>query len=495
MISLMSLSRKNIVNAVFGNKGIAYFWEARFLPRWLPLLLGLGLGVLLASLIVDEAWYFLGPVVLAIPTIVLLSRYPFAAVMLWMLLFAYVGRGTGGAGGRYIYWIFHRAMIPATLGLVILADWLKIRKRERVQLGLAELAMLIFLGLVLANIVLLTQGFQQRLYRLFDRAFVPFCMYWLIRLIAPSEEDLKRFLWVAFITLAVQCSIGLFAWFAPQMLPPEWIKGGGERTVGTLGKAAVYTSTLIFLSLLLFQYAMTCRSRWLRVVLISAFGLAFFCVFLSFSRGSWVGGAMVLVGLLFVYPKVVIRVVAIVTIVTYMLGSSVLADDMAFAWERLTGEKSRQTAESRMIANQASIQMIEAKPLWGWGFDNYNLYDRQFQTRVGNIPVRHDVSSHNTYLTIMAEMGLIAFLFYMLPVGWWLMAGIKTWRKLPGDGFWSRQLLVLLWLLIFDHFIVSNFMDMFKWDQFGTTVWWMALGFIANMVYPYLKQGNLAVRN
>jgi len=485
-------SKQTIIAKVIGDKGWAYFWDVHFLPRWLPVLLGLGLGVSLAFLIADEAWHFLIPVAFAVPVVVLFTKYPFVGLVVWVAVFPFFVRGTTVAD-RYIHWIVHRGVIPAALGIVILSDWLKTRKKEPVRFGSAELAMLIFLGLGVVGIFVSTDNPLKMAYKFYDRVFVPFCAYWLIRLAAPRDRGLKLFLWAAFITVVVQSVIGLLAWFAPHLLPPQWLNLAGARTVGTFGNPAVYTSALIFCSLMLYQYAMNCKSKWLRFVLILAFGMAIFCVAYSFSRGSWAGGLVMLAGLTILYPKVTLRLIIILVALVYILSSSVLADQVAFAWERLTGESSIRSAEGRMISSNASLSMIEAKPLWGWGFYNYDRYDYQFYTRVGNIAVTHDGTSHNTYLTIMVEMGLIGFLLYMFPLGWWFMRSIKVWRRLPKKGFWSRSLLVMLGLVMIHLFIVSNFMDTIRFHEFGTTLWWMALGFVANVVYPCLNPGDIRV--
>lgn len=492
MIPRLPLNRKSIVAAIFGDSGVTYFWEARFLLRWLPLLLGLVLGTFLAFLIAKEAWYFLIPVAFAVPVIVVFTRYPFTAVMVWMLVFPYF-LNEPSAAGRAIYWIIHRAMVPAALGIVILSDWLGIRKKGLIQLGRAELAMLIFLGLTLVNIFLLNRDPVQSTIEFYDRSFVPFCMYWLIRLTAPGEKDLKRFLWVALITLVAQCAIGLISWFEPQMLPPQWVNSRtqGVRTVGSLRTEAVYTSTLLFLALLLLQYALNCRSKWIRYLLLAAFGLAIFCVFFSFSRGSWIGCSTILVGLIFIYPKTMIRLTIILVVLAYILGGSILADEVAFGYERLTSEEAQRSADDRVIVNNALIRMIKVKPLFGWGYSNYRLYQQQFITRVGNIPASlgYGVSSHNTYLTMMAELGLIAFSLYMFPLGWWLMLSTKVRRRLSPRGFSSGRLLGMLWLLMLHMLIVSNFIYLAR--PFGLTLWWMTIGLIANMIYPYLKPGDI----
>ncbi|UCG12904.1 MAG: O-antigen ligase family protein, partial [Deltaproteobacteria bacterium] len=134
------------------------------------------------------------------------------------------------------------------------------------------------------------------------------------------------------------------------------------------------------------------------------------------------------------------------------------------------------------------------KPLFGWGYGDYDLYNQRFKTRVLEIAVSGTSTSHNTYLTVMAETGLITFVFYIFPLFYWLLRSLKVRHWLPREGLWSRGLLVLLWLVMIDHIIVSNFMDMIRFNKFGTTVWWMAMGLIANMVYPYLGSGRVGTR-
>ena len=123
----------------------------------------------------------------------------------------------------------------------------------------------------------------------------------------------------------------------------------------------------------------------------------------------------------------------------------------------------------------------------GWGFMNYDRYDRQYQVRVGDLAVTNDGTSHNTYLSILAEMGLIGLTFYLIPMFWWLFLTIRHWGELPQYGFWSRSLVLSLWVVIMHMFIVTNSMDMIRHHEFGTTLWWMALGLIGNVVAPYFS--------
>lgn len=481
------INKKTVIAEIFGDKTWVYFWEARFLPRWLPLLLGLSLGTIEAFLIVKGLWHLAIPLAAAIPVAILFNRYPFAVVMIWLLFVPYF-LNEPTAAGRVIYWLLYRALIPFGLGVVILSDWMGIKKREPVRLGRAELSMLLFLGVLTVNILLLsTKGKTQTFIKAYDLILIPFCLYWLIRLLAPTEKDWKRFLWIAFITIIAQATIGIISWFAPELLPPKWVSLVGERTVGSLRNVAVYTSTLLFCSLLLFQYAVNSASTKLRFGLLVTFGLALYCVFMSFSRASWLGEGVILLSLIFIHPKVVIRFAVVLGIVIYVLSGTLLAEQVAWSYERLTGEEAQDSAESRASVTNASLKMIERKPFFGWGYGNFDQYKQPFMERVGNIRLHDNETSHNTYLTILTELGATGFFFYIFPVVWWLILSLKVRQRLPSRGFWSWQLLVILWLVIVHMFIVSSFMDMIRFFPFGNALWWLVLALIGNMVNAYLK--------
>jgi O-antigen ligase len=465
------------------------FWDQHFLPRWLPLILGMAFGVASAFLIAQGQLVFLVPLAGIIPALILFLRYPFAAVIIWMLLFPYFVQEPFPAA-RYLFWVLHRLMIPGALGIVILSDWLGIRKRPPVRLGRAELALVLFLVLVTLNIVLTAADTTRTLIRCYDRIFVPFLLYFLIRLIQPTADDWRRLAWAGMITVIGEAIVGMIGWFSPQLLPETWLGREGERTTGTFGNPAVYTSTLIFLALILFQYAMQKRSRGVRVLALANFSLAYFCVFFSFSRGSWLGGVLVLMGMVFLYPKVIISWGATAVMVGLLVVGTLFGSELSYANQRLNDED---TAQGRVLGASTAYGLISSKPLFGWGFGNYDVYDEQFKVRALNLAVREDQTSHNTFLLIASEMGIIGLFLYLFPTFWLLSLSRKVWRRMPNHGFLSWGLLALLWLLILDHFTVSNFMEMIHSNLFGTSIWWIAHALIASLIYPYVQERDVGV--
>jgi len=451
---------------------------------WLPLLGGVAAGIGVAALMTSENWVLLAPLVLALPAILLFIRYPLVAIMIWLLAFPFLVE-LQGAGPRYLYWILHRAMIPVVLGLVVLTRG-RSRHRQPVRFGLPELFMLFFLLYVVANILVLGKTRIPSLIHVYDRLFVPFCMYALVRLLAPSPADMLRLMPVAFVSLLVQCGVSFLSWFKPDVLPEYWLHPG--RTTGSLGSPAIYTGVLMFFTLLLLQYAVDSQKRWLRSIVFLAVLLGFFGVFFSFSRGSWVGGLLVLIGLIRLYPRTMLRAAVVVAVVLVLAGSVFLQQEFSWASQRLENQK---TAEDRIIIFVAGASMAAARPLFGWGYDNYNSNVARFTQNVGDIYYDKTHSSHNSTMTILAELGLVGFVLSVLPVALWLRRSLKIRRLMPQTGFAGWPFLALLWLCLLNLFAVSCFSDIVSTaNPAGLALFWMTLGFVGSLVDPYFERGQ-----
>lgn len=459
------------------------FWlEEDVVRRLMPFVACL-IAAPMALLLSDGTWEILVLPFLIVGAVVICYS-PLYAILIWILIFPYFVRQPLFAGAIF-YWGLHRLMIMGALTIAILQLLSQARPKPRWYPG--ELIMLMFLGFMAAGILIRGNDPVELLRHFFDRLVVPFAIYFLIRILAPAERDLRKFLPVAVVTIVIQAGIGLISWFVPSLLPTVWTGEEGERVVGSFANAATYTSTLIFLAVFLLNYAMSRNKRsLLETGYLLMVGLAFLCVFLSFSRGSWLGGLLVLLGLCVLYPRLVIPSTLVMTLVGAILGGIVFSRELDWASERLHHDAS---AENRIVGAMASLQMAVEKPWFGWGYGTYDQHAIDFKVPVGNIPVRSESTSHNTYLTILAEDGILALILYLAPVAWLFVRSLKVWKSLPTEGFLNRRWLALLWLCVLDHFAVSSFMDMIRFNLFGTNIFWMALGLIACLVYPTRKPG------
>jgi len=453
--------------------------ELKTVPVWLPLLLGGLLGLAAAFLVFQQEWVYLLVLLLIVPAAIVFLAYPFTAILIWFLVLPFFLKEVL-PGARVIYWILQRAVIPGAVIALLFLSVTGIRKIKGFRMGLVDWIMLGYLVYSLANLILLTPQPASLAIRFYDRIFVPFCMYWLVRLLNPDEKDLRLLVPIALILILSQAAVGMFSWAAPELLPRPWLSRLGERTIGTFGNPAVFTTTLVFCAIFLMQAYHETKSSVLRWSSLVGVILAFFLVFFSFSRGSWLGGAVVLIGMLFIYPKTGIRLLLaglVITAILYL--ATPLRSYFGFAEQRLTTES---TVEGRIIGDAATTRMILERPLLGWGYNQHEKYDEQFRDRVFDLAVNNQHSSHNTYLLITSEMGLIGLALYLLPALIWLVRSVSVFKKLPFKGYPGQAILIMLWLLLADHFIAGNFTDLIQSTLFNTVMWWLVLGLIANMV-------------
>ncbi|MFQ5612352.1 MAG: O-antigen ligase family protein [Anaerolineae bacterium] len=476
---------KSITNKLTDEKKYFDFWDTQFLPKGLPLLLGAGLGIVLALLLALGEWFFAIALVFVVPAAILLNKYPFIAIMVWLATIAFI---PPSAQSVYIYWLLHRALIPAALAITILYRMMRLKGFRSLKLGWPELAMGLYLAYGISSI-LLTYGVSlPATYTFYDRVFVPFMAYLLIKSTSPSEKVLKRLIPFILAICVAEAIIGLLSWYRPGVLPALW--GGGAqrhlRVTGTFNEPAVYTSFMMFLMLWLLQMAMSLKGGLWRLILLLAFALGMLSILFSFSRGSWLAASLVILGLLYLYPRPVLSLAAVVLPIIIILSADVLVDEVSYALERL---RSRSTANDRLVVAHAGQRMFLAKPVFGWGYESYDDHDWMFFERVGDVvPSVWDIrqsTSHNTFLTILAEMGIVGFSLFIFPVIWLLVQTVRVLPRMPREGFWSWRLLIIFWLSFGFLITVSQFVDM-RFFVFTLTLWWIILGLIANIIHIYL---------
>jgi len=410
--------------------------------------------------------------VVAIPALTLVLRDPWAAVLIWLAFMPFFVQTPDGTATPPV-WVLHRLLVPSMVIVALVYRMLGL-SRSHFRLSLTDLAIAVFVILGIANIVLLSPNPARFTVAFYDSFVVPICFYWLVRLVEPRDDALRRMVPVLVALVLFQSAIGLASWVDPHALPAAWLGRAGERTTGTLGGPGPYTVTLVFGSLIVLQRAMLLRSTWRRLALFAVVLAGALGVFLSLSRGSWLGALVAVAGVFFIYRRLTIQFLALSVVLGLVLAAGPLASQFSYAVQRIGVED---TAASRLITDNAAIRMIEARPLLGFGYGNFEHFSEQYKERVGDIPVKSG-SAHHTYLALAAENGLPSTALYLFPAAWLLLLSFRRWARVPRTGMMNRAMLVFMWLAMADIFIVSNFMDMLHSSAWGTTLWWISLGLI-----------------
>lgn len=453
-------------------------------PRWLQFVipaLTVG-GALVMAILSTEGLWPLGLVLLAAPpAFIILHRYPFAAIMLWLLVTPFLIATDGGILRR-AYWVVHRFLPPLAIAVVALSAALRVHKRSLPRLLPGDLAAVGYVVACLLSILYLNEQTGTAIIYMYDHIAVPVCLYLLVRIIGPRERDLKWLLPVVIFTLLTQSAIGLLSWSAPGLLPDAWLGRAGLRTTGSLVSYSVFSAAVAFCGLYLLHAANSLQwSRKVHHFLVLLFLLAGFMIFFSFSRGSWLAGLIILSGLFLIHRRSMIQIAMVaLPLLLLLFGTGLLADEAEFARQRFFSEQSEESALSRLPVVYASLRMFQEKPLFGWGYENFDKFDYQFQRRVGNlINPDKDHASHNVYLTILAEQGMLGLILFLTPMFAALVMTLKAWPHFPVEGFINRELLFSLWLVIVFHVVVNNFSNMRI--EYGQGMWWLTLGLIVSL--------------
>ena len=445
------------------------------LSDWLLLLGSMLLALLVGFLIASGQTQLALAVAAGIPLATIVAHTPFTGLLLWLSVTPFFVQ-SATADATPMTWLLYRLAIPGMLTLVLVYSALGTR-RVTIRLGLIDLVLVAFLGFGAASVYLLTPNPTRQIVAFASELFIPICLFWLVRAIGMSEREFRRLALVGGGMIVVQVLVGAVSWFAPSILPNEWILRAGERTTGTFGGPAPFSITIVFYALLLLYLVMRDREVGLRRLLgIGVIVAGLVAVFLTLSRGSWLGAGIAFLGVGVLYPVLMFRLVLAGIVLGAALGVGILQQPFNTAQERLNESD---TVADRLITNQAAVLMVAERPLFGFGFGNFERFDERYKVRVGDIPLKIGGSSHNTYLNFAAEMGLVGFVLYFGVAAALLIRTVRSWNRLPRDGLLSRWLIFFLWLAVVDQVIVSNFLEMIHGNTWGTMLWWLTLGIIA----------------
>jgi O-antigen ligase len=317
---------------------------------------------------------------------------------------------------------------------------------------------------------------------------IPMCLYLVVRLSDPDEDDVRRLVPAVVSILAIQAAIGLISWKAPQLLPDEWVRKAGERTTGTLRSADVFGTTMVFCGLFVLHVGLRVWRGVGRAVAVTLFLLAMLMVFLSFSRASWLAALLATTGALLLYRRHLgLLALFIVPALVLVWASGVLTQQFDLAEYRLNSVQSEESALSRLPAAQAALRMFDREPAVGWGYQNFDRYSRPFQGQVGDlVGAAKPHASHNLYLTTLAEQGITGFVLFVGPAVLWLTRTKAAFPHLPTAGLLGRDFVVTLWLIVGAYHVTNNFSRMYVTTGLG--LFWITLGLLASVVERYRPQ-------
>jgi len=251
-----------------------------------------------------------------------------------------------------------------------------------------------------------------------------------------------------------------------------WQQPGQSRAVATLSNPAVLGAFLgmgIVLAVAVLAWNAPGRLRRLAFfALVSGLPGLFF----TLTRGPIIGTLAAGLFVLMTQTRTRLIAVALAIVATIVL---------ALSWSSITTStvyrnrvSNSGNVEVRFMLERWSLKLAEEKPLFGWG---YNAFDQAKQSAgfTAQDLQLHGTSStsHNSYLTILVNYGILGFLLLAIP---WIVIPWRTIKSLPSQSdvpWFTFGALAALFV-----YVAANNVGDFKYWSFVPAVPWVFLGLL-----------------
>jgi O-antigen ligase len=163
--------------------------------------------------------------------------------------------------------------------------------------------------------------------------------------------------------------------------------------------------------------------RWLWPVVAA---LAIVPVAYTMQRAAWLSTATALAMVTLTWPR---RRIVLIGLAVYVAAAGFLFKSDALTQKLETRLEQESTIDWRIERIEAGWAVFRANPLLGVGINRYNMsVDEYISSRSQD---RNRSNAHNTWITLLAELGLLGTLSYGAIFGFVLFESIKSYWRYP----------------------------------------------------------------
>src|SRR2546426_10672185 len=324
-------------------------------------------------------------------------------------------------------------------------------------------------------------GYEQ-LTRLFDFIYIPFLAFLIVSCIPHSHKKIE-FLSFAFLVLGAYLAInGAFEYLQLHALvwpkyildPDVGIQFGRTRgpfaSSEALGGALVVTFLFYVLSS---AHVKGGKLYWACVMTFVTAGV----MYTTNQRSVWLCFGFCLVILAVVKSRM--RRIAVVIACVACLGFfGGVASKFSFT-EGTLFSKRQETIDYRWVNYLTLLEMSKANPIFGIGWGNFRTEWPKYVQPIPGIDIGPGLTdgNHNTFLGLLADVGLVGILLYLLIFYEMFRIGLRVFRR--GVGL-EREFALIFLLVVSSYMIRANFGD-YRHAQFDNTVLFLLFGTVAGI--------------
>ncbi|MDE6455651.1 MAG: O-antigen ligase family protein [Dysosmobacter sp.] len=248
-----------------------------------------------------------------------------------------------------------------------------------------------------------------------------------------SEEELKRLAAGAAGCAAVSSLYAVFQRASGLEVNKSYVdlrlnEGMPSRVMSFFDNPNAFAQVLMLLLPLTLALAVCSKRRISRLAALAALALGTAALGMTYSRGAWIGAACAMVVMVFLWrPRLLPVFLVLCVLAAPLLPSSI--------WNRILTifNPADTSTTSRIPLFKAGLEVVRRRPLPGVGLGSAAVqrYVKLLALYNARSPFVH---SHNIYLQIWAEMGLLGVLSFTASILWGVKQAARAVRHCPGGG-------------------------------------------------------------
>ncbi len=303
---------------------------------------------------------------------------------------------------------------------------------------------------------------------------LPVLIYWLTKSLVTSTWHVKWLLSAVIAASVIVCLTGIYERAVDTKDSPfpvsahneagdtRYLGVPGGRASGVMGNPAIYGAVLgmgALASLAGFAHAQRKRTK---ALLAFTAGLLLYGVFVSFTRSAWLSALVaIFVAQFFIKGlwKKTLPVLAISTFLLIWIWQSLPQSDPVK--ERLLEQRNVVGRFERTIF---ALKEFEQKPLFGWGSGSLDILTAK------RYPTEGFSTSHNTFVTMLVDDGLLVSLLFLALIISWLLHAAQAIHRSGRNSFERSAAAVFLGFMLI--YLVSGMaLELRYFDYINALLW------------------------
>lgn len=402
-------------------------------------------------------------------------------------------------GGAFIFKINPDRLL--FILIVITFITLVLRKRIKlIPIGKIEVIMIIFTLICTISYifsgadtkeVVSTAGYRW-FNTLFNINYYPFITYFIVKHITYKEEYVKTILVTCCIIGFYLTVTGIFehyrldnlVWPAYIMDPSVGEQWG--RTRGPFVESATMGRVLTITLLCTMMVALL-STGLKRLFLFLLIILNIFALYFTYTRGPWLGFTVSLI-ILILLRSTMRKIIPLIVVLIFLGFISGSASKFSF-FEDTLFSKRQNTVDYRMDNFSIALNMAKQNPLFGVGYGRFNSEWENYVTHNKYISPKDFDGNHNTFLGLLAEIGLVGFIFYLTIFYYLSRMCVAIYMKLDKTNVIDKSFVVLVLAMVASYFVTAQFVDI-RFQQFQSTIMFLFFGIAASLYSKTVQSGS-----